>query len=138
MLQFGVALFGGGELWIEKMVRYQYSFNEVVILKTICFQFWFSEYVTDFETRTALGKAFIALVITAVVVNFAFAVYQIVESVQKRVKRYRERKARMKKKLEESQNATQGPLLRTHGIIGCDESNNATKNLENWLDNPLM
>ena len=74
MLTFGSALLAGSELWIEKKIRYQYNFNESIIIAAIMFHYWFSEHVEDFEFRQDIGDAFIAMIIITVCVNFGFTV----------------------------------------------------------------
>ena len=74
MLTFGSALLAGSELWVENKIRYQYNFNESIIIAAIMFHYWFSEHVEDFELRQDIGDAFIAMIIITVCVNFGFTV----------------------------------------------------------------
>ena len=94
---FALALHAGSELWIDQMIRYQYNFNESVILAALMFQYWFSEHVEEYELRMEIGEAFIAMVIITVIVNLGFSVHKVVQTIRNRFRRYRERKARLKR-----------------------------------------
>ena len=77
-LSFSLVLHAGSELWIDRMVRYQYNFNESVIIMAIMFHYWFSEHVDDFDLRIEIGNAYIVMVQTCIVMNSGFAVHKVV------------------------------------------------------------
>ena len=61
------------------------------------FQYWFSEHVEQYDLRVEIGEAFIAMVIITVMVNLGFTVHKVVQTIRNRLRRYRERKARLQR-----------------------------------------
>ena len=91
MILLCVSLNDGDELWISKMIFYQFTINEMFVCIAVMFHYWFSEFVDNFILRQNIGIAFIAIILLCVLLNIGFIVQQVYQAVKNKLRLRRER-----------------------------------------------